>query len=284
MITLNDNKKDADISNERSAPADSAAVSYVVNTYRTDTVITSTPSGGQITVVVPTGVAPAAPDTEQVRLEVLIAASSPVETSTLSRSATPVGFTASVSFSNKGQPGGIVEILLPLPDLDGSNTILLNGRRVPAVSLQAWTRSSDTGRWERLDSCVIDLVNRVARLQTRHFSFFTLAAPVVAAANLAAFTVYPNPFQPNDGNALTGVEYNGAVNTGITFENLPQGSRIRIFTALGEQVADHTIDATGGTQWDVRNARGERVASGVYVYIVTAPNGERRTGKLAVVR
>jgi hypothetical protein len=202
----------------------------------------------------------------------------------MARGAIPVGITAEVFFSNRGQPGIPVSIIIPLPGLASDGTILVDGKRVPAASLQAWAWSADTGRWEQLDPPIIDLALGVARVSARHFSFFTLVAPVPVVANLATFTVYPNPFKPNDGHALTGVEYNGAANTGITFENLPPGSQIRIYTALGELIAEFLTDASGGAQWDVRNRRNDKVASGVYVYIVTAPNGERRIGKIAVMR
>ncbi len=118
-----------------------------------------------------------------------------------------------------------------------------------------------------------------------HFSFYTLAVPVAAAATLGNFTVYPNPWVPGDGNPLTGVEYQaGVANTGITFENIPVGSDLKVYTPLGELVAQWIIDASGGAQWDVRNRRGERAASGIYVYVVRTPQGERRVGKFAVVR
>jgi hypothetical protein len=138
---------------------------------------------------------------------------------------------------------------------------------------------------EKAGTPTFDLVNRTVRFKTRHFSFFTLAAPVAAASTLASFVVYPNPWMPNDVDALNGVEYQaGVANTGITFENLPQWSTIRIYTPLGVLVDEIVVDASGGAQWDVRNARCDRVASGVYVYLVISPSGERRTGKLVVIR
>ena len=36
--------------------------------------------------------------------------------------------------------------------------------------------------------------------------------------------------------------------------------------------------------WDVRNMEGEEVARGIYLWIVTNSAGERRTGKIAIIK
>ncbi len=35
--------------------------------------------------------------------------------------------------------------------------------------------------------------------------------------------------------------------------------------------------------WDMKNNDGEEIKSGVYIYIVENDNGERKTGKIAVI-
>jgi hypothetical protein len=274
----------ADLSTAIGTAADTTEVTQSVNRNSRDTVTALTPTGSEVGVFLDSGVAPNAPDTAPARLVVGVSSAAPVETATLERSMTGVGVFTELRFSDTAQPSGAVRVTVPVPGVDGSGNLLVRGRSVAASALEAWGWSADTGQWERIGGVTFDAATGRATFAVGHFSFFTLAAPVAATTTLGAFTVYPNPWVPNDGNATTGVEFTGAANTGITFENIPQGATLEIYTPLGERVARWTIDASGGTQWDVRNARGDRVASGVYVYVVRTPQGERKVGKFAVVR
>ena len=108
------------------------------------------------------------------------------------------------------------------------------------------------------------------------FSLATGAAPAVviiesASATLGAAHCYPVPFKPSLGH------------TNITFTGLTRQARVRVYTVSGELV--RTLDKNDGGEtlaWDVRNARGQRVASGVYVYTVKS-GGETATGKLMII-
>jgi parallel beta-helix repeat protein len=275
----------ADYANDVSVEADTVAKRQRVESGRREVVSAATPSGAVVRVTLETGVVPVRPDTAPARLVIGLGPTATVETASMpatSLIATPV---AQVAFADGSQPTGIVTITLPLPTRNTQGEIQVNGRWVPAGKLEAWAHNTATGRWEKLDAPVIDLVAGTATLRTAHFSFFTLVAPVAVPTNLTGMVVYPNPFKPNDGDVTTGVEFlPGVANTGITFENTPTGSTVRIYTALGELVADGITDASGGMQWDVKNMRGEKVASGVYIYMVTSRAGERRTGKLVIVR
>ena len=99
------------------------------------------------------------------------------------------------------------------------------------------------------------------------------AAPAPAAASdLDSVRVYPNPWRSNLHAGL-----------GVTLDGLTPQSRIRIYTVSGQWV--RTLDAAGGVgRWDLTNDSGQRVGSGVYLYIIADPYGRRRSGILAVVR
>lgn len=266
---------------------DTVFVSRAVNRNQSDTVLVVTPSGAEYAVFVDTGAAPSALDTGQVKLNVTVRPTSlpPVDTSTIPAIRTVASSFVELAFSDSSQPGKAVYLEMPLPTLSADSNYTIGTKSFHASSLEAWGYSAETGSWQQLPTPSIDLADKVARIQVDHFSFFTLAAPVGATSNLASFVVYPVPFKPNDGDATTGVEFQaGVANTGITFENLPQFARIQIYTTLGEYVDEGTTDATGGLQWDVRNTRGEQVASGVYIYMITTLSGERAMGKLMVIR
>ena len=102
-----------------------------------------------------------------------------------------------------------------------------------------------------------------------------------SAARLNCVVVYPNPFKPDSGH------------TRITFGHptdpsgrLTEQATIKIYTIAGELV--RTIEGVNGqATWDINNESGKRVASGVYVYLITNPKGtkgEKCIGKLAIVK
>jgi len=62
--------------------------------------------------------------------------------------------------------------------------------------------------------------------------------------------------------------------------NFAQKSTVRLFTVAGELVAQFPVN----TPWDGRNQKGQQVASGVYVYILTDKDGNVGRGKVLLVR
>jgi hypothetical protein len=43
-------------------------------------------------------------------------------------------------------------------------------------------------------------------------------------------------------------------------------------------------DGDGVGEWPAQNSAGQRVATGVYAYVITGTGGEKKMGKLAVAR
>jgi hypothetical protein len=64
-----------------------------------------------------------------------------------------------------------------------------------------------------------------------------------------------------------------------TFTGVPEGSKIKIYDMAGR-----TVKELDGIVWDGRNSDGELVSSGTYIFRVTAPDGSKFTGKLAIVK
>ena len=89
--------------------------------------------------------------------------------------------------------------------------------------------------------------------------------------DLSGVFTYPNPFRYGDADYLM-------------FANLTQEAEIRIMTLEG--ITIRTIienDGNGGVEWDLKDNAGALVPSGIYLYQVHG-NGQRKTGKLAIVR
>ena len=85
--------------------------------------------------------------------------------------------------------------------------------------------------------------------------------------------VYPSPFDSSRGH------------TQINFTELTADARIRIFTLAGKLVVDSgPLREQGTWVWDVKNREGEKVARGIYIYLATNSQGEKKIGKIAVVK
>ena len=84
--------------------------------------------------------------------------------------------------------------------------------------------------------------------------------------------VYPNPWRSDKNSGLP-----------VTFANLPSGSTVKIFTVSGHLV--RTLNESGGgASWDLTTDSGDKVASGVYVYLITDGQGDKVKGKAAIIR
>ncbi|OVE76512.1 hypothetical protein BVX98_05900 [bacterium F11] len=94
----------------------------------------------------------------------------------------------------------------------------------------------------------------------------------LSCVTLAKPYAFPVPFVPNKNH------------TEITFKELPGEGSIKIYTIEGEKVIDIPIPQGAGIHtWNVRNASGQDVTSGVYLFRVIG-QGQKTTGKLIVVR
>ena len=98
--------------------------------------------------------------------------------------------------------------------------------------------------------------------------------------NLDEVFVVPNPFVIQSG-------FGGAVGAEerIGFYGLPKRATIRIFTYSGQLVetVEHD-DPVYSTAWFQVTRNDQQVASGIYIYVITTPNGEQASGKFIVIK
>ena len=86
---------------------------------------------------------------------------------------------------------------------------------------------------------------------------------------------YPNPYKPNSGLG----------HTKITFSRLTSHSKLKIFNVAGELVYDTEADTPNGEfAWNAVNNKGEKLASGVYVYLVIGNNNYKAKGRFSVIK
>jgi len=92
----------------------------------------------------------------------------------------------------------------------------------------------------------------------------------------------PNPFVVRAG-------WDDSTNNFIRFFNVTDTAEVQIYTIAGDFVRklDNVIfndRETGLIEWDTRNAEGEQVASGVYIYRVSDANGGEEFGRITLIR
>ncbi len=71
----------------------------------------------------------------------------------------------------------------------------------------------------------------------------------------------------------------------LMFNHLPNQCKISIFTMAGDHVAD--IDHSnnlGYEYWDMRSYNDQFIAYGLYVYVVSMPDGQKKVGKFLVIK
>jgi len=95
---------------------------------------------------------------------------------------------------------------------------------------------------------------------------------IPAGSDLASMRVYPNPWRKDKHAGHP-----------ITFDQMGLGSDIKIFTVSGHKVKE--LDGSSGSvTWDLTNNNGDPVASGIYLYLIKDSQGNKATGKVAIIR
>lgn len=105
------------------------------------------------------------------------------------------------------------------------------------------------------------------------------------ADNLEHVAVVPNPYK---GSA----QWDPAVGEGrVHFIHLPVGATVRIFTSSGDFVRELKLDPnshpggeTGELYWDLRNGKGNKIVSGIYIYQVETTQGRTRKGHFVIIK
>jgi len=129
----------------------------------------------------------------------------------------------------------------------------------------------------------VDFINHKISSFVDNFSIFRIGQFVAAASNLDNVVIFPNP-----------INFDTAARSTVKFKNLTSDPMIRIFTVSGEvvktinplyQVAlTGTVNdgISGEAEWDGTNDNGERVARGIYLYMITDGSGRKKIGKIVV--
>jgi hypothetical protein len=146
-----------------------------------------------------------------------------------------------------------------------------------AQTLKVITLDENNSEWIRSDiNQENDYTSKTISAYINHFSIWSYAPSVFS--DLSQLIVYPNPWNINTAGIVS-----ETVNYGVKFYGLPKNSNVKIYTVAGEKVYQGTNGTVDTLVWNLRNAEGVKVASGVYLYVVDY-NGQKVTGKIAVIK
>lgn len=127
---------------------------------------------------------------------------------------------------------------------------------------------------DRVNDIALDRARRVLWAATdAGLSALSLDSPAAAGEPGCRITVRPNPWRPENQGLLM-------------LDGIPRYSRVSILTVSGEPVRRFDMRETGSGMllWDGTNQAGRRCASGVYIVLVSPPEGRELTAKVALIR
>ncbi|OVE75275.1 hypothetical protein BVX98_07995 [bacterium F11] len=160
---------------------------------------------------------------------------------------------------------------------EGLYTVILEYRLVDLSdpdnedSLTLAKYNSTTGRWEPITSTV-DKVLKTVTTELDSFGMFALLQHV-PASSLSHVVAYPNPFRADQHQPQ------------VNFDLLTAGARLRIYDLSGELVQDLLDNNRDGfIPWLLDTKNGKKVASGIYTYLITDPSGDKKIGRVGIVR
>ena len=130
-----------------------------------------------------------------------------------------------------------------------------------------------TDQYEITVSNVVDIDENPIRASTQPLEI-PLDVIGAAVSDLTQVRVYPNPVRPNVADK--GV---------ITFDRLPVGTRIQLFTVRGEllETLDVTAQDHNRKEWWLTSNNTADVSTGIYIYVLEFDT-EKRIGKIAVIK
>jgi len=172
-------------------------------------------------------------------------------------------------------------IVLQYPDANADDIVDGISPQAGVNTLRILNLDTSALVWRPVRNFDIDKVLKTVSSYVDHFSIYSLGSLTSAAGPMDSVFAYPNPYRPGSsgdfGQSIFG--------DGVVFESMPAGATVRIFNIAGglvEEIED--TDRDGRAMWNAKTRGGGRAASGVYLYLVTAPGHGTKRGKISVIR
>jgi hypothetical protein len=166
-------------------------------------------------------------------------------------------------------PNASVTVTLTYESSNGETVDVGGGRSLRTPTLAIYRLNETKNLWVRLPTSQVDVTARTVSASAASLGVFTLAGQTDTSLETAY--AYPVPFRPKRGD------------TTITFGDLAEQATIRIFSSSGRWIQTlEEKDGDGELVWDVKDAEGDRLSSGVYYFLMES-SADKKRGKLVVV-
>lgn len=161
-------------------------------------------------------------------------------------------------------------ILISLPYSDDNQDGIVDSSDVPIKEETLKMYELKNSHWIEVKNCTVHRYKNIVSASVPCFGVYMLIGQIVPE-NLDIVKVYPIPFKP--------IRWDSE----IIFDGLPQNTTIRIYDISGSLIKEIENITIGTYGWDVKDAYGKDVASGIYIYIVTC-DWMKKIGKIAIIR
>ena len=175
-----------------------------------------------------------------------------------------------------------ITIMLPYEDQNEDGIVDSSYPPMKVENLRVYSMRDGDDKWEEVD-CNLDKVNKMVIAKVSHFSLYAIVSSAQAKTNLTNVIAYPNPYRPGSGTQYD----NSPQGNGIILSGLTGNAYVRIYNVAGELVSElRETNGDGELIWDTKNTDGSKVASGIYLYLITDPGmvSEKAKGKISVIR
>ncbi|MDD5688391.1 MAG: DUF2341 domain-containing protein [Elusimicrobia bacterium] len=159
-----------------------------------------------------------------------------------------------------------VNITLPYAKTD-IGTLNEDGLRI-----YYWTGTD----WELVEGVqIIDKINKTLTATVKHFSTYRILGSYISA-DMSNIKIYPNPYNPDT-----------AVQGKLKIINLPINSVMKLYSVSGRlarELKEVDFGNLGWLEWDGKNDDGDKVGRGMYIYQIEDGAGNKKTGKIGLVK
>ncbi|MCD6399822.1 VCBS repeat-containing protein, partial [candidate division WOR-3 bacterium] len=127
--------------------------------------------------------------------------------------------------------------------------------------------------WKEISNFTVNTVENYIEVNVEHLSIYKLISKVTSAG-FSNLIIYPQPFKPKE-----------AKNGELKFINLPGSVTLKIYSITGQLIYKEEYENTkGGIVWEGVNSAGKRVATGIYLYLIEDSKGNKKTGRISLIR
>ena len=143
---------------------------------------------------------------------------------------------------------------------------------------ESWAKIWVDGRYEKTEGSFRGAPSLPSQRYEEDLSLVAAHPQMQLPAENALLPNYPNPFNPE-----TWIPYHLAESADVTLDIYSADGKLVRTLALGHQAAGIYESKSRAAYWDGRNTIGERVASGVYFYVLIADDFTA-TGKMLIMK